>query len=62
MLYDDRSGERRRIPLREVSSLSYRACDAEKTGEAVASTARITGLVLMGLAEVVGAFVGGMNY
>ena len=62
LLYDVRSGERLRVVLQEVSSLSYRAYDPEKTGEAVAGTAKVTGMVLIGLAQVVGAFVGGMNY
>ena len=61
IIYDDRSGERHRADLKTVRSLDYRAYDSEKTGEFVAGTAVITGQVLLGFVEVLGALAGGMN-
>ena len=43
-----------------MRSLDYRAYDAEKTGEVVAGTAAITGQILLGFVQVVGALAGGM--
>ncbi|MDJ0759995.1 MAG: hypothetical protein QNJ19_11385 [Woeseiaceae bacterium] len=62
IVYDDRAGERQRADLETVRSLDYRAYDSEKTGEVVAGTAAITGQVLLGLVQVMGALAGGMSY
>ena len=60
IVYDDRAGERHQADLADVRSLDYRAYDAEKTGEVVAGTAAITGQILLGFVQVVGALAGGM--
>lgn len=62
IVYDDRTGATQRVALNTASSLSYRAYDSEKTGEVVAGTVKITGMVLIGLAQVVGALAQGMSY
>ncbi len=59
---DDRAGERHRADLETVTSLDYRTYDSEKTGEVVAGTAAVTGQILLGLVEVMGAIAGGMGH
>ena len=62
IVYDDRAGARHRIDLGAVSSLDYRVYDSEKTGEVVAGTAKVTGMVLVGFAQFIGAVAEGMSY
>ncbi len=62
LVYDNRAGERHHADLGDVRSVDYRAYDSEKTGEVVAGTAAVTGQILLGFVQVLGALAGGMSY
>ena len=62
LVYDNRAGERHQADLEDVRSVDYRAYDSEKTGEVVAGTAVVTGQILLGFVQVLGALAGGMSY